>query len=317
MSAPARANICSRSYVVVVALEQQLQLSCRDIEAGDLSQVEELTLELAAFPQLRADDFIGLNKLSSLTFERCEFDRFDSDDVALENLKELTINRSKIRNFGTNPFEKFPKLQNLTMKETNLTALPARALSSLPELTFLWLSSTYLNRLPTDFFSGLTKLTGLYFTNHPNLEPIDPATFAGLTELTTLDLRNNNLGQIDKEIFANKPKIHELNFSQNHIVDMGPLPTDLFQSVPDIAILDLSRNGLSEISAELFQTNTKLGWLMLGYNRFQVLPFGIFTPFASRPSTVFLEQNQLKREEMSRLKEEYIGTKLKFVGIGF
>ena len=209
-------------------------------------------------------------------------------------LSELLLNNlmKKIQN---------KNIYKLILYGCNLNEIEAINKPSFENLTELDLSNNLLDNLeiftkPT--FKNLLSLN----LNHNKISILDPLKKASFKFLTNLSLTNNEITNIeifakvpfknldklnlasnlitDLEIFKNVPfkNITYLNISDNQITDEKSFLNKI--NLPNLLILDLSHNNISDISGLVNNQYQKLQMLNLGknnINNIEILSRAIFT----------------------------------------
>ena len=98
--------------------------------------------------------------------------------------------------------------------------------------------------------------------------------FAGLPNLTQLDLTGIALTSLPANVFAGLPNLTHLVMGLNH--ELGTLPANLFAGLGNLKVLDLHANGLTALPAGIFGGLAKLEHLNLYGNRLTTLPANVF-----------------------------------------
>ncbi|KAL2079411.1 hypothetical protein ACEWY4_025155 [Coilia grayii] len=110
-----------------------------------------------------------------------------------------------------------------------------------------------------------------------------------LGELAVLHLSNNLLVEVGERAFASAPKLLEVYLRGNHLRSLHP---SSFSGLPVLEILDLSRNRLTTLPAELLTqiSSTALKTLDLEDNQIKLMPHNWFESKPDLPY-VFLSKN--------------------------
>ncbi|MED6136547.1 hypothetical protein PIB30_057031 [Stylosanthes scabra] len=146
---------------------------------------------------------------------------------ALTSLHFLSLyNNTKLLpwNFPTDLTAHSSQLNVIDLAHTNLMGSVPNISHFFPAMQSIFLSNNNLSSIPEGCFHNLTNLTYLSLSNHTNLTPW---TFPELIQ--------------SKDLF-------ELNLAATNV--MGSLPSEIFQSMPNLQIVDLSNNNLSGILPE-------------------------------------------------------------------
>ena len=114
-----------------------------------------------------------------------------------------------------------------------------------------------------------------------DITELTSADFAGLTELTALDLRFNRLTTLPADIFNGLAKLQILTLSNNRLTTSGLL-AGVFSDLIALEYLDLENNAFTTLPAGIFnglRNNLKILLLgnELGDEKLEQLPNGIFS----------------------------------------
>jgi Leucine-rich repeat (LRR) protein len=90
-----------------------------------------------------------------------------------------------------------------------------------------------------------------------------------------LNLNENNLTHLDKDIFTNLTQLQYLNLSHNN--NLTYLDKELFKYNTQLQYLDLDRNNLTHLDKDLFKYNTQLQKLFVNYNDITNLDENLFS----------------------------------------
>ncbi|KDR22743.1 Vasorin [Zootermopsis nevadensis] len=157
-------------------------------------------------------------------------------NMGVISLTQLNASRNSISDIHGEAFFGQSKLQTLDLSSNNLSYIEPWAFTRNPSLEWLslsgngfgmlpeegyflysdsvrvlHLSACNLRHIPTETFQDLPNLQELYISH--NLIDILPPLGTGF--LTVLDVSNNNLRDLDSDIFTSSPKIIRLNLSYN------------------------------------------------------------------------------------------------------
>ena len=118
----------------------------------------------------------------------------------------------------------------------------------------------------------LGEVEVLYLDNQ-DIATLKRGDFAGLTNLTELDLSSNLLESLNAELFAGLSNLMDLNLRSNRLAS---LDAKLFSGLSGLERLNLRSNRLASLNAKLFTGLGSLERLDLYANRLSELPHGIF-----------------------------------------
>ena len=145
-----------------------------------------------------------------------------------------------------------------------------------------------LTALQTGDFAGLTNLTTLNLDGN-GLTGLPANIFDPLTSLTLLDLNNNSLSSLPTGVFD---KTTSLTYLYLHDNRLSSLPTGVFDKTTSLVYLYLHNNSLSSLPANIFDSLTSLTILNLYDNSLSGLPANIFDSLTSL-TTLNLYNNNL------------------------
>ncbi|VBB33054.1 unnamed protein product [Acanthocheilonema viteae] len=226
----------------------------------------------------------------------------------LKNLQILSLAHNNITEVTVNLLRDLKKLKSLHLDGNRIPVLQFNLLfADIPQLERLELNECGLsigavNNLALDKFHSLKQLS--LAGNMLGKVPIS-ALRNHLSSLTTLDLSNNELVEIESEIFA-KSNISRLLLAGNHLginptaLSFNSLKTGMALRELDLSrnsfenfhseylgiaretveILHLNENHISTIEERLTANMTKLKILHLGYNFIEYLPKKLPNEFA-------------------------------------
>jgi len=131
------------------------------------------------------------------------------------------------------------------------------------------------------------------------LQQLADSIFVHLTNLSTLELWNNELtqlpGHLPKSLRILKLRQNSLRLWGSHRFDgftnltelqlasnpINNFPSDLFNPLINLRTLDLSDTGIKDLSGTMFENLTNLTHLDLSGNRIQEIPPNIFHPLTN------------------------------------
>ena len=96
------------------------------------------------------------------------------------------------------------------------------------------------------------------------LQRLPPHTFHKLTSLEYLLLNNNELRELDVDVFLNLSMLKVLQLGNNKLIR---LPPHIFCKLNSLEYLFLHNNGLRELDTDMFLNLSILSMLYLGNNR--------------------------------------------------
>ncbi|XP_039252965.2 podocan-like [Styela clava] len=202
------------------------------------------------------------------------FQQMNEYSTKLDNLTDLNLGRNEIGpNIEEYAFNGVRFLESLDLSHNSIQTTEPRTFKYMRYLNYLDLRFNYIESLPSSLFgrsSGLKtlRLTGNKLTVLPGGIP---------ATLTLLELGENrilNLTITDAQKLHNLPNIEMLNFSRNGLREIVP---NAFQTMSVLEVLDLSNNAIHFLNSDTFAGADNLEYLFLNRNPFlRTLPKDIF-----------------------------------------
>ena len=166
------------------------------------------------------------------------------------------------------------EVQTALLDATSRTACADVTAADLVAVTSLTVSNYSGTTLDPADFAGLTGLTSLEIDASPQLTTVPDNAFAGLTALTTLDFSFlSSLTTLAEDAFDGLTALETLNLEYT---DLTALDADLFDGLTALETLYLNNNSLTTLDADLFDGLTVLETLYLTSNLLTTLNADIF-----------------------------------------
>eukprot|EP00095_Tigriopus_kingsejongensis_P004365 maker-scaffold57_size444674-snap-gene-1.13 protein:Tk04365 transcript:maker-scaffold57_size444674-snap-gene-1.13-mRNA-1 annotation:"toll-like receptor 1" len=241
----------------------------------------------------------------------------------LESLQVLTVAHNQIHSVSGQMGPVMPKLHALVLAHNDIESLPSNAFDGLEHLSSLGLDHNALKSLHKDAFaqccSNLQDLAlhsnGFRHIPHPALKPlaanlrtldlgeneigeVHPNALAGFEELYGLRLAGNQIQRLTEKVFSQSDNIKMLNLADNRIQN---IERNVFLPLKKLKALRLDNNELEDING-LFISQHQLQWLNISNNRL------LWFDYASIPKSLLwlnLAENQI--EELENYYEMQIG----------
>lgn len=266
-----------------------------------------LSMDISYNPSLAIPiDFIPLCvNLRHIEYKGCEAEELPDSIAKTYRLTHLIISDNRLRHLDNlwlqeprgliilkmannqvrslpDQFCKFLSLRTLDMSSNQLTEFPAM-LCQFVHLLYLDICFNRITSFPSKIGS-LVRLERL-FAAHNQLTGALPPSFSNLRSLEELDLRHNQLGNIDA--VANLPVLHSFTVSHNRLSSYEPSfdrllyfnanfnPASRFRlsrALPTLQSLTLSNAKLSLLDESLFENLPNLVKLVLDRNSLIALP---------------------------------------------
>uniref|UniRef100_A0A3Q2R085 Toll like receptor 8 n=1 Tax=Fundulus heteroclitus TaxID=8078 RepID=A0A3Q2R085_FUNHE len=247
--------------------------------------------------------FEGYGNIACLNLSRNGFSAAPNgtEFSSLPNLTYLDLSFNKINLAYENAFQELKNLQVLDLSYNPHYFMAygvtnkLHFLNNLPVLRVLNMSHNSISKLTTKQMHS-RSLAELQFT-HNELGTLWKAgddsyktLFTNLTNLTVLDISNNNIKKIPDDVYEKFPRnLTELRISQNELIDFL---WDSLTYFPQLKILDLSHNSLTNIAGLKKTTSLSLTFLNLSDNQIFHLENVLFNGLKSL-QTLSLSSNQL------------------------
>ncbi|XP_058659175.1 toll-like receptor 3 isoform X2 [Ammospiza caudacuta] len=278
-----------------------------------LYHLEYLIMDNNNFPGITANMFTGLNNLKYLSLCNC--------NINLQRITNKTF--SSLANSS---------LQVLNLTKTRISTIESGAFSSLGHLKILDLGLNEISQQLTGHeFKGLNNIQDIYLSYNKNLTlqsesfifvpglrklmlrkvgcnnlAFSPSPFHPLRNLTVLDISNNNIANIQEDLFDGLDKLDILDLQHNNLARLWKHanpggPVLFLKGLPNLQILNLKSNGLDEIPVQVFKGLFQLKHLDLGSNNLNLLPATLFDDQAS------LNSLNLQKNLITSVEEKVFG----------
>uniref|UniRef100_UPI0037E8C50D toll-like receptor 3 n=1 Tax=Semicossyphus pulcher TaxID=241346 RepID=UPI0037E8C50D len=267
-----------------------------DFSFQPLSNLESLLLKETAIREITENTFTGLTSLKELDMSWCSC-------TSLKNINEKTF-----ASLAGSPLTK------LNLTATAMTQINPGSFSMLGNLTVLLLDLNFIKQTLTgEEFEGLDQVQEIHmYNNHqravlsarsfvhvPNLRiltlgkslnmtasNLDLSPFNHLTNLTFLDLSNNNVANIIESTFEGLVNLRVLKLQHNNLArvwksaNLGG-PVLFLKGLQSLTTLLMDSNGLDEIPVKALRGLSNLKELSLANNLLNWLKNSIFDDLSS------------------------------------
>ena len=129
-------------------------------------------------------------------------------------------------------------------------------------------------------FAGLTALTSLDLRPRNGMNSLPSDVFSELTNLETLRIAFTGTSWPDDGVFDNLTNLNRLELfivpPLPFVDSLSSLPDGIFDNLTNLTILTVTNNHLKSLSSDVFDNLTNLKSLNLQTNSFTTLPSGIF-----------------------------------------
>uniref|UniRef100_A0A4W2H9S5 Leucine rich repeat containing G protein-coupled receptor 5 n=1 Tax=Bos indicus x Bos taurus TaxID=30522 RepID=A0A4W2H9S5_BOBOX len=230
----------------------------------NLRSLQSLHLHNNRIHSLGKKCFDGLHSLETLDLNYNNLDEFPTAVRTLSNLKELGFHSNNIKSIPEKAFVGNPSLITIHFYDNPIQLVGRSAFQHLPELRTLTLNgASQITEFPD--LTGTASLESLTLTGAqisslpqtvcdqlPNLQVLDLSynlledlpSFSVCQKLQKIDLRHNEIYEIQADTFQQLFSLRSLNLAWNKIAIIDP---NAFSTLPSLRKLDLSSNRLSSI----------------------------------------------------------------------
>ncbi|XP_069489700.1 leucine-rich repeat-containing G-protein coupled receptor 6 [Ambystoma mexicanum] len=245
------------------------------LDANLISVVPERSFEgLRSLRHLWLDDngldaipVRALNNLPALQAMTLALNQIEHiTDYAFQNLTSLVVlhlHNNKIRSLGTRCFDGLHSLETLDLNYNQLMEFPVaiRRLARLQELGF---HNNNIKAIPEKAFLGSPLLQTIHFYDNP-IQFVGQSAFQYLPKLHTLSLN----GATDIKEFPDLKGTTSLEILTLTQTGICFLPMEMCQELPNLRVLDLSRNQIEELPS--LHPCQKLEEIGLQHNRIKAV----------------------------------------------
>ena len=254
----------------------ELLLQDYGIENLDVTVIQELTsvtkfdLGDNDLTSISQGIFANLDNLNELYLDQNEIVEIGENAFAnMASLKELRLENNNLTTIPADLYSNLPNLQSLWLYNNYNPSIDAEAFANLPKLASLRLQNQDIEgELPQGVFAGLSALQELYL-EFTSISDLPPNVFTDLTALKELRLYNNQISTLDVGVFDNLPLTH-LDLRNNELTG---LPKDLFVNHPNpenLATFTIHGNPLTTVGDPAYSAN---GWEITDMEWISASPF--------------------------------------------
>ena len=188
------------------------------------------------------------------------------------NLSVIDLSHNNLRKLDSQLFD-LENLTSLDVSHNKLQALPPKVFQSgVSKLEILDLAENELSTLPALFFCCNLSIRSLKLEGN-RLQRLHSGDFRGLSCLEELNLQQNQLANLDADVFDDhnlKRSLLKLNLGGNRITT---LPNGLFNGFRKLRNLQLQSNQLVRLPQQLFQTLGEAHWAFLEFLKSMIVWF--------------------------------------------
>ncbi|XP_065335394.1 leucine-rich repeat neuronal protein 1-like [Cloeon dipterum] len=199
-----------------------------------LNNLKGLNLDSNMIGSLYEEWFLGLRNLANLSLAHNIIHHVNRNVFrATDRLQRLVLSGNRINGIEPQGFAGLSQLQTLLLDNNLLAVIPNSALQTLGNLRVLRVDMNPINKLQAYSFSELS-VKEISASRMSDLRIVDGFSFHNLYNLTTLLMEDNDkLDFIDPEAFTNTTKLAVLNLDNNHL---RGLSRQLVDAMPSLRI---------------------------------------------------------------------------------
>lgn len=231
----------------------------------NLTELTDIKIVNSVIPEIHPDTFVYAISLGTVNFSGSKLAGFTN--IKSESIEELDLSNCSLKKITNTMFDNLSELAYINLSHNRLSVIPPSTFSNLVNLEELDLSGNLLEEIAPNMFQNNTLLNTLNLSNNP----LRHFHLSAVSEIERLEIRSCNLTNIDDSFRKNLDMLNYLDVSGNGITEIS---SKTFSLLADLEHIDLSNNGLKTLDASIFKNNTNLKKVLLDNNNLQVLrPF--------------------------------------------
>lgn len=170
--------------------------------------------------------------------------KFDENVIMIQNTKELFLDFVPL-----SVTEKFENLDAVIFPNVGLKMVTVKTFKNARNLQYIWLTGNRISSLPGKAFIN-TKAFSIDLNNNV-ISDIAWNTFAGLSNLDSLDLHKNRIQQtLDSRLFQDLINLQYIHLSYNLITD---IPADIFKNCAKLEFISFGSNRIHSLKSTMFK----------------------------------------------------------------
>lgn len=247
---------------------------------------------------LPGGSFDGLGALSRLSLADNNITEIPADALStLTTIQYIDLSKNALKHLPRAALGRLPIVFELLLGQNNISSIEIKAFDGMLQLLHLDLSQNKLKTIPPGAFAALNAMRTLNLSRNiiERTENTTNCLFEENLSLTTLDLSHNRISSIRAKTFPElrwtKFKLSSVDLSNNQIMI---ITKELRKGTMTLKKLNLSRNKITEIKPTVMGNLTVLEDLDLSYNELSFLDPAIFGPPPNLKS-INLEGNYLRK----------------------
>ncbi|KAJ8678751.1 hypothetical protein QAD02_014538, partial [Eretmocerus hayati] len=240
----------------------------------------------------------------------------DKFELIPENLRILTIKQSSLKVWKSSYLAKVSSLRTLRLHDDKIKTMEFDAFAEQKSLRWLFLSGNEIEELTEGHLKGLKSIEWLDLSENKihnlnmkdlensetllrvdldsNLLTSSNISIPHLPALQELNLDENRLEAITKDMFSRLPSLFSLNLSRNLIQFID---SNAFKNLKNLEELNLEYNKIVAVSLQLFSPLRNLTVLKIGYNQLENFSPSFLIPFESNLESLGLQEVDLDNVE--------------------
>lgn len=226
---------------------------------------------------------------------------------SLSKLKRLKLNENQIQRLPRHIFSVLKNLDSIDLSVNIIETLEDGTFDGLDSLTTLELGFNRISALDAVVLSSLKNLKLLLLASNDLTELNEPLTNASLTNL---DLSHNDLSYDDvKNQLKNQQK---LEFLELRDMNLTEIDRDLFANLSNVIVLDLSQNNLTKVNVDMFESMKNLKSLKLEVTTITEFDYTDLKKTLPKLSFINLSQNPLDCGFVNEMVEFFVNNTIEY-----
>ena len=244
-------EISSRAFQDLINLKK-LSLNLNSIEFIrkksfiDLIQLIDIDLSNQRIKKLSSISFYGLINIKRIQLNNNLINSILASDIRneLQNLTSLDVKFNKISLLDNNSFNELVKLNNFDLSNNYLSIICKKQFSFNENLEYLNLSNNQIKIIQEKAFFGLERSLLHMDLSFNRLDLIKSYNFVNFTQMKTLLLRSNSISAIEKDSLETLGNLSFLDLSDNCLFQID---RQLFRKQINLISMNLSFNLIKKL----------------------------------------------------------------------
>lgn len=169
---------------------------------ANFKYITDLDLNCQLIECVVENNFFLLHNLTSLAIINCSVFNIEENAFSgLKNLKSLVLTMNYIQDIDSKMFTDLENLEHLNISQNVIDEIRENTFICLKSLNCLMLTDNKIEKLHKNAFNGLNSLKTLDLNFNKKDLKIDQSALESVTGLEILDIGNNDISNIDKDVF--------------------------------------------------------------------------------------------------------------------